>query len=176
MYRTKTYIAGDWTGDQDLISQLYKWNDDNRLLLSFVDAHELTQANDSSLACSIKSSLRERLQASKTFVLIVGKQTKDLRAGSCKYCASYNGYTGSCARGNNVDYRSFIEFECEMAVKDYLNNELSKIVVLYNFANVDKEKCPECIKDYGTHLNAYYYSTDGKCYWNYPKIKEAICG
>ena len=22
-YRTKTYIAGDWTGDQDLISQLY---------------------------------------------------------------------------------------------------------------------------------------------------------
>ena len=26
MYRTKTYIAGDWTGDKDLIDQLYTWN------------------------------------------------------------------------------------------------------------------------------------------------------
>lgn len=63
MYRTKTYIAGDWTGDQDLISQLYKWNNDDRLLLNFVDAHELTQARDTSLACSIKRSLSERLNA-----------------------------------------------------------------------------------------------------------------
>lgn len=24
-YRTKTYIAGDWTGDKMAIEQLYKW-------------------------------------------------------------------------------------------------------------------------------------------------------
>lgn len=24
-YRTRTYIAGDWTGDKDAIDQLYKW-------------------------------------------------------------------------------------------------------------------------------------------------------
>ncbi len=24
-YRTKTYIAGDWTGDKTAIVQLYKW-------------------------------------------------------------------------------------------------------------------------------------------------------
>ena len=47
--------------------------------LSFVDAHELTQARDTSLPCSIKRFLRERLDASKTFVLVVGDKTKDLQ-------------------------------------------------------------------------------------------------
>lgn len=40
--RTKTYIAGDWTGDRDLIDQIYKWNDSGRWTLSFTDAHALT--------------------------------------------------------------------------------------------------------------------------------------
>ena len=26
-YRTKTYIAGDWSGDKDAIEQIYKWKD-----------------------------------------------------------------------------------------------------------------------------------------------------
>ena len=91
-YRTKTYIAGDWTGDQDLISQLYSWNNRDDLRLSFTDAHELTQARDTSLPCSIKRSLAERLDASKTFVLIVGKDTDKLTKGSCRYCGSYDSY------------------------------------------------------------------------------------
>ena len=68
-YRTKTYIAGDWTGDSDAIEQLYKWNDSKYWSLHFIDAHDLTQAKDSSLNCSIKASLKTRLDASKTFVL-----------------------------------------------------------------------------------------------------------
>jgi len=85
-YKTRTYIAGDWTGDSDLIEQLSKWNDSNYWSLSFSDAHKLTQARDSSLPCSIKRSLSERLDASKTFVLIVGKDTNSLTKGSCQYC------------------------------------------------------------------------------------------
>ena len=27
MYRTKTYIAGDWTGNETEIKHLYIWND-----------------------------------------------------------------------------------------------------------------------------------------------------
>ena len=178
MYRTKTYIAGDWTGDQDLISQLYKWNDDKNLLLNFVDAHDLTQARDTSLPCSIKSSLRERLDASKTFVLIVGAKTDALREGGCgsSGCDSYNSYNGACGRGKNTDSRSYVEYECEMAVKDYDNGDLSKIVVIYNYATVDKSKCPKCIRDYGTHLRGRYYGSDGIEYWNYQEIKKAICG
>lgn len=26
-YRTKTYLAGDWTGDKDAIDKIHEWND-----------------------------------------------------------------------------------------------------------------------------------------------------
>ena len=167
-YRTKTYIAGDWTGDQDLISQLYSWNNRDDLRLSFTDAHELTQARDTSLPCSIKRSLAERLDASKTFVLIVGKDTDKLTKGSCRYCGSYDSYHRSCHRNHNVDYRSFIQYECEKAKNDDL-----KIIVIYNYADVDRSKCPDIWRYEGTHINAYYYQ-GGKAYWNYSKIRDAL--
>lgn len=68
--RTKTYIAADWSGDIDAVEQLHKWNKSYYWSLSFSDAHDITQARDTSLNCSIKSSLRVRLEASKRFILI----------------------------------------------------------------------------------------------------------
>ena len=136
VYRTKTYIAADWTGDKDAVDQLHKWNNSKYWGLSFTDAHDLTQARDGSLNCSIKASLRDRLNASKTFVLIVGKGTKTLRNGGYQYCGSYNSHTSSCALVRSVDYRSYIEYECDKAIADGL-----KIVVLYKAATVNKSKC-----------------------------------
>ena len=52
-YRTKTYIAAEWSGDKDAVEQLHKWNDGDKWSLSFTDAHEVTQARDGSLNCSI---------------------------------------------------------------------------------------------------------------------------
>lgn len=167
LYRTRTYIAADWTGDKEIVGKLREWNDSGWYALNFSDAHDLTQSRDTSLPCTIKKSLSERLNGSKTFVLIVGANTKSLTKGACRYCSSYN--WGTCSRYYNVDNRSFIEYECEKAIKDNL-----KIVVIYNYANVDKSKCPDCIKYYGTHIPAYYYANDGKCYWNIARIKEAI--
>jgi hypothetical protein len=167
-YRTKTYIAADWDGDKDAIDKLHEWNDSKYWSLSFTDAHDLTQARDGSLNCSIKSSLATRLDASKTFVLIVGSNTKSLRAGSCQYCGSLNSYTHYCARGRSVDYRSYIEFECEKAVRDGL-----KIVVLYNAASEDKSKCPDAVKYEGTHKAMCYYE-DGKYYWDYQAVRTAL--
>lgn len=92
--RTRTYIAGDWTGDENLISNLKFWNESSYWGLSYDDAHELTQARDTSLPCSIKRSLKERLDASKAFVLVVGKHTKDLTKGGCRHCSSYSIYGG----------------------------------------------------------------------------------
>ena len=77
-YRTKTYIAADWDGDKNAVEQLYKWKKSNYWSLDFHDAHDLTQARDSSLNCSIKSSLATRLDVSKTFVLIVGNTTVNI--------------------------------------------------------------------------------------------------
>lgn len=167
-YRTKTYIAADWTGDRDAVDKLYEWNNNSKLTLSFTDAHDLTQARDESLNCSIKSSLKTRLGASKTFVLIVGSGTKGLKNGSCQYCNSYNSWSKSCARGHSVDYRSYIEYECEMAIKSGI-----KLVVLYNAASVDKSKCPDVIKDKGKHV-AMCYRKDGHLYWDYQAVKNAL--
>lgn len=166
LYRTRTYIAGDWTGDADLIHKLGEWNNSGTLALSYSDAHLLTQARDTSLPCSIKHSLAERLNGSKTFVLIVGNDTDNLRKGGCQYCHSYNSYTYSCSKGYSVDYRSFIEFECEKAVRDDL-----KIVVIYNNSYVDRDKCPECIRYKGKHIPARTLYTHS---WDYKAIKDAI--
>lgn len=168
MARTKTYIAGDWDHDKDAIDQLYKWNDSNKWGLSFSDAHDLTQARDSSLNCSIKRSLAIRLNSSKTFVLIVGDETDSLRAGSCQYCSSYNSWTRSCARGNYVDYRSYIDYECEKAVADNLN-----IIVLYNKTYCAKSKCPEAVRNVGYHA-PMVKRIDDKLYWDYQSVKAAF--
>lgn len=100
------------------------------------------------MPCSIKGSLRERLDASKTFVLVVGDKSKDLTKGGCRYCVSYSPY-GACHRSGSVDHRSFIEYEREYAADRGL-----KIVVLYNSCVVNRDKCPQPLRYTGTHLAA----------------------
>ena len=169
VYRTRTYIAADWDHDKDAVEQLRKWNDSKYWSLSFTDAHDLTSARDSSLNCSIKSSLKTRLDASKTFVLIVGEHTNTVTAGSCYWCNSYNSHTYTCARGYYVDYRSYIKYECDKAVEACI-----KIIVLYNSTSIDKSKCPEAVRYKGTHVAMVYTGNDGKEYWNYTAVKSAF--
>ena len=142
-YRTKTYIAADWDGDKNAVDKLREWNDGEKWSLSFTDAHDITQSRDGSLNCSIKSSLATRMDSSKTFILIVGSNTKSRRAGECTYCSSYD--NGKCKTGHTVSDDSFIEYECKKAVRD---SENINLVVLYNAASVDKSKYPEAIKAY----------------------------
>lgn len=165
-YRTKTYIAGDWTGDKSAIEQLHKWNDSKYWGLTFNDAHDITQANDGSLNCSIKSSLAARMDLSKTFVLIVGNDTKTRRAGECNYCSYYS--NSKCSKGYSVSNKSYIEYECDKAIRDGL-----KIVVLYNAAKVDKTKCLDAVKDVGTHT-AMQYIDNGTRNWDYQSVKKAL--
>ncbi len=181
VYRTKTYIAGDWTGDSDLIQELDKWNKDNHLALSFVNVHEVTQSSDSTLNCNIKRSLRKRLNITKTFVLIVGKNTLALRSGACYLCNYYNSGGGwfntspSCNNGGNVDNRSYIQYECQMALKDYNEGKLKNIVVIYNGLTApDYNRCPELLRNVGVHIGSDVIE-DGVHKWAYSRIKNAIC-
>ena len=167
---TYTYIAGDWTGDADLIDRLYETSRSSWWRIHFTDAHSLTQARDSSRACSIKRSLSERLSASKTFVLVVGDHTKFLTKGSCQYCEYYSGYSHRCRYGISADTRSFIEYECEQAIRRGL-----RIVVLYNSFRVDRGKCPQVLRNQGVHLAAYYIAADLSKRFDYSAIAEAIC-
>lgn len=175
VYRTKTFISGDWSGDQDLISKLKEWNNNRNLGLSFVDVHDLTQSSDDSLPCSIKASLRQRLNISKTFVLIVGKDTASLTNGACRYCSRYSKWSSYCTTGKPFDNRSYIEYECEMALKDYNAGELKKIVVIYNgLISPDKSRCPSVMRNVGTHIGSDCWGSDGSRAWDYPAIKKAL--
>lgn len=168
VYRTMTYIAADWDNDSNAIQQLNNWNNSNYFALSFTNAHDLQQARDSSLNCSIKRSLAERLDASKTFLLIVGNNTRSVRSGSCQYCNSKNSWTGACARGYSVDNSSYIEYECAKAVRDRLN-----IIVLYKAVTVDKSKCPDVVRNVGIHMPMLSYN-NGQLVWNYQNVKSAL--
>ena len=102
-------------------------------------------------------------------VLIVGNNTKTVRSGRCQYCNSYNSYGGYCARGYSVDNRSYIEYECEKAVRDGL-----KIIVLYNAFKVDRAKCPDVIRNVGIHMPMWGYGSNGQAVWNYQNVKTAL--
>ncbi len=166
--RPCTYIAADWDGDSNAVQIIQKWNNDYRKSISFKDAHDLVQARDSSLNCSIKASLSSRLDESYKFILIVGKSTKTVRSGSCQYCGSLNSYNHYCVRGRSVDYRSYIDFECEKAVRDGL-----QIVVFYNSGSIDRDKCPDAVKWNGTHKEMWSWGGNNWV-WDYNKIATAI--
>lgn len=167
-YRTRTYIAADWDHDKNAVDALHYWNDNSKYGLSFSDAHDLKQAKDTSLNCSIKKSLADRLNVSKTFVLIVGNHTNELRAGRCQYCNSYNSYWESCARGYSVDKRSYIEFECDKAVRDGL-----KIIVLYKDTKVNRSNCPSAVRRTGIHV-PMIKMVNNEYYWDYQTVKNAF--
>lgn len=165
-YRTRTYLAAEWDGEKEVIDQLHKLNNSDYWALSFTDAHDLKQARDTSLPCSIKRSLHDRLDCSKTFVLIVGSHTDSVTKGSCQYCENYRVWnTPYCASKMDLDFRSFIKYECDYAYKHDM-----KIVVIYNYARVIKSYCPEVLRETGTHIPAY----NSDYSWNYYGIKEAL--
>ena len=81
----------------------------------------------------------------------------------------------SCSKGYSVDNRSYVQYECEMAAKDYAAGKLKNIVVIYNGLKVpDKSKCPEVLRNIGTHIGSDTINAKGELCWNYSAIKNAI--
>lgn len=102
--RTKTYLAGDWTGDSNAIEAIHKWNESDHYGLHFTDVHSFTTSYDSSNYCSIKKSLRQRMKISKCFVLIVGSQTNTLTKGACFNCAFLSNILNSAFKVHTGQY------------------------------------------------------------------------
>lgn len=162
--RTRIYIAGAWDDDEDAISKLYYWNESDHYGLEFVDAHDFKQARDSSHACSIKKSLSDRMDHCHTFVLVVGSTTDSKAKGRCQYCSNYKSYSAYCSSGEIQTSKSFIDFEIDKAVRDGL-----RIVVLYNSSYRLYSRCPEKLKNLGTHV-----AMKTSYGWNYFDVKRAI--
>lgn len=166
--RKYVYLAGDFDQDGNVVRKIQEWNRDPLKDLRFKDAHDVTQARDESLNCSIKNSLARRMNESHTFVLVVGKNTKNVRAGACSYCKSY--FNNRCYHGYSLNEESYIEFECRKAIQDGL-----RIIVIHNGSVINQDNCPHCIANKGQHIPAYCY-IGNEYYWNYQQIKRLIMG
>lgn len=167
-YRTKTYLAGAWDEDHDAIEQLYKWNENDFYSFEFKNVHDYTQSRDSSLACSIKGSLSDRMDRCKMFILVVGEKTNRVTKGSCVHCRNYRPWYNYCLSSKVQVNKSFVEFECDRAKRDYNEGKI-KILVLYNSSYVFKDRCPESLRDIGTHAAM----KTGE-YFDYQKVKTAF--
>lgn len=169
IYRTKTYLAADFDNDIEAINQLLNWNESEYYSgIGFVNVHEFMQSRDTSYPCSIKKSLSTRMDMCKLFILIVGDKTNLVTKGSCQYCGQYRKLENMCFLNQHSNSKSFIEFECDRAKRDYLKGKI-KILILYNSPYIHKDRCPEPLRDIGIH---YPMKTNGK--YDYQKVKFAF--
>lgn len=78
-YRNKTYVAFDGDTDMWAYRLMTAWKSNENIDFNFYNAHDLNSARDTSTEESIKSQLRERMANAKQMILLVGKNTKNLR-------------------------------------------------------------------------------------------------
>ncbi len=77
-YRNKVFVSFDGDSDIHYYRLMRAWKQNDRTDFDFVDAHDLTQARDTSTEDSIKRSLLQRLANTKVFVSLIGEKTKYL--------------------------------------------------------------------------------------------------
>lgn len=77
--RTKTYIAFNadpGTGDMGSYNLMKAWKAHDDIQFEFENAHDLNNLRDGSQEATIKAKLKERMNAAKLLVLLVGTNTK----------------------------------------------------------------------------------------------------
>lgn len=77
-YRNKTFVSFDGDNDMHYYRLMTAWHQNDNSPFSFYNAHDITQARDTSSEATIKSSLMLRMRDSKVFVLLVGENTRFL--------------------------------------------------------------------------------------------------
>lgn len=117
-YRNRTYVCFDADNDIHYYRLMQAWKQNDHTTFNFFDAHDLNNLLATSSEETIKRKLRERLNNTKIFVVLVGQQTRYL-------------------------YR-FVRWEMEQA----LGMELPIIVVNLNGRrSMDSDLCPPLLRD-----------------------------
>lgn len=117
-YTNKTYVAFDADNDIRYYRLMQAWKQNDNTVFNFYDAHDLNNLMSWASEETIKAKLRERLQSTKVFVLLVGEKTKFLR--------------------------KFVLWEIEQAIK----RSLPIIVVNLNGKRFkDEDLCPAALDD-----------------------------
>ena len=117
-YRNKTYVCFDGDTDMHYYRLMCAWKQNDGINFDFYNAHDINYARDTSAEESIKRQLRERLNNTKVFVVLIGENTRNL-------------------------YK-FVRWELELA----LSMDLPIIGVNLNgLRSRDNERCPPIIRD-----------------------------
>lgn len=83
-YRNKTYICFDADTDMNYYNTMRMWKENDNIAFDFNNAHDYNNIRHESENWAgtspeqIKSKLRERMNNSKVFILLVGEKTKNL--------------------------------------------------------------------------------------------------
>lgn len=77
-YKKQIYIAFDADSDIRYYNLMKAWKQNDNTSFDFKNAHELNNINDSNSEQTIKRKLRERMESSKIFILLIGEHTKHL--------------------------------------------------------------------------------------------------
>jgi len=118
-YRNKVFVSFDGDTDMHYYRLMRAWKQSDQTDFNFYDAHDLTQARDTSTEESIKRSLSERLANAKVVVSLIGEKTRYL-------------------------YK-FLRWELEQAIR----RDLPIIGVNLNgHRSQDSERCPPVIRDH----------------------------
>ncbi len=117
-YKNKTYVAFDADSDIRYYRLMTAWKQSDNHDFNFNNAHDLLNIWQHSSEDTIKRNLRERMNNSKMFILLVGEKTKFLH--------------------------KYVRWETEQAIK----SELPIVVVNLNGKrSMDSDKCPAIIRD-----------------------------
>lgn len=117
-YRNKTYVCFDADNDMYYYRLMTAWNENDQIAFNFHNAHEINQIRDGSSEETIKKKLRERLQNTSVFVVLIGEHTANL-------------------------YK-YVRWEIEYAIE----NDIPIIVVNLNkFREYESRLCPPLLRD-----------------------------
>jgi nucleoside 2-deoxyribosyltransferase len=112
------YACFDGDTDIHYYRLMTAWHENEKFDFTFINAHDITQARDTSTEESIKASLRKRLNASDILIVLVGERTKNL-------------------------YK-FVRWEIEVAIE----KGMPIIAVNLNKAKSrDNDRCPAILRD-----------------------------
>lgn len=117
-YRNKTYVCFDADNDIRYYRLMQAWKQNDNTNFNFHDSHDLNNLLPTSTEETIKRKLRERLNNTKMFIVLIGEQTRCL-------------------------YR-FVRWEMEIALK----LDIPIIGVNLNGKRrIDPDRCPPIIRD-----------------------------
>ena len=78
-YRNKTYVIFDADNDRWAYAFMNGWKSNENVNFNFHDAHEIGPLTERASDDTIKARLRERFSNAKQAIVLVGKETKNLR-------------------------------------------------------------------------------------------------